>query len=80
MLKVLMMIASSLKPNSNSSNGIISLRTSIKFSEPRKNQNLIRSVIASICLLMCIVFVPERPTHLASICEKYNSDTACKVW
>ena len=75
-----MMIASYLKPHSNSSDGIIRLRTSMKFSERSKRQNLTRPFIASICLLMCIVFVPERPTHLASICEKYNSVMACKVW
>ncbi len=74
------MIASYLKPNSNSSNGIIRVRTSIKFSEQRKNQNLTRALIASICFLMCIVFVPERATYLASICERYNSAMACQVW
>ena len=76
------MIASYLKPNSNSSNGIIRLRTStsIKFSERKKNQNLTRPLMASICFLMCIVFVPERATSLASICERYNSEMACQVW
>ncbi len=80
MLTVLMMIASYLKPNSNSSDAIIRLRTSIKFSGRKKNQNLSRPLIASICFLICIVFVPERATSVTSICEKYNSDTACKVW
>ena len=76
------MIASYLKPNSNSSDGIIRLKTStsIKFSERKKNQNLSRSLIASLCFLMCIVFVPERATSLASICERYNSAMACQVW
>ena len=80
MLLVLKMIASYLKPNSNSSDGIIRLRESIKFSERKKNQNLSRSLIASICFLMCIVFVPERATSIASICERYNSAMACQVW
>ena len=74
------MIASYLKPNSNSSDGIIGLRASIKCSERKKNQNITRSLIASICFLMCIVFVPERATSIASICERYNSAIACQVW
>ena len=74
------MIASYLKPNSNSRNGNIRFSTRIEYPERRKNQNLARPLMASICLLICIVFVPERPTHLASICEQYNSDIACKVW
>ena len=74
------MTDSCLKPNSNSSDGIIRLSPSIKFSERKKNQNLSRSLIASICFLMCIVFVPERATSLASICERYNSAMACQVW
>ena len=80
MLITLMMIASYLKPNSISSDGSIRLRSSIKFSERKKNQNLTRSLIASICFLMCIVFVPERATSLVSICERYNSAMACQVW
>ena len=74
------MIASYLKPNSNSTDGIIRLRTSIKFPERKKNHNLTRPLMASICFLMCIVFVPERATSLASICERYNSAMACQVW
>ena len=80
MLIVLKMIASYLNPNSNSSHGIIRLSTSIKSSERQKNQNLTRALMASICFLMCIVFVPERATSLASICERYNSAIACQVW
>ena len=76
------MIASYFKPNSNSSDGIIRLKTStsIKFSERKKNQNIARPLMASICFLMCIVFVPERATSLGSICERYNSAMACQVW
>ncbi len=80
MLIVLKMIASCLKPNSSSSDGIIRLRASIKFPERKKNQNLTRSLMASICFLMCIVFVPERSISLVSICERYNSAMACQVW
>ena len=76
----LVMIASYLKPSLDSSDGIIRLSKSRKLSGHTKNQNLIKPVIASICFLMCIVFVPERPTQLASICEKYNSSVACQVW
>ena len=74
------MIASYLKPNSNSNDGIIRLKTSIRFSERKKNQNLARPLMASICFLMCIVFVPERATSVASICERYNPAMACQVW
>ncbi len=80
MLIVLTMIASYLKPNSSSRDGAIRVTTSIKFSERKKNQNLTRPLIASICFLMCIVFVPERATSSASICERYNSAMACQVW
>ena len=26
------------------------------------------------------IFVPESPNQVASICEKYNSANACRVW
>ncbi len=74
------MIASYLKTNSNSSDGIIRLSTSIKISERKKNQNITRALMASLCFLICIVFVPERATSVASICERYNSAMACQVW
>ena len=45
-----------------------------------KNQNFIKPFFASICFLLCILVVPEKPTNLASICEKYNSSIACQVW
>ena len=80
MLIVFAMIASYLKPSLNSANGIIKLKNSRKILEPKKNENLIKPLVASICFLMCIVFVPEKPTNLASICEKYHSAVACQVW
>ena len=75
------MVASYLKPSVNSCNGMIRLnhiRQSTK--EKKRNQNFLKPILASICFLMCIAFVPERPTHLASICEKHNSAVACKIW
>ena len=74
------MVASFLKPSLNSMNGLGRLRNEKKLCLERKNPNLIKPVLASICFLLCIVLVPERPTKLASICEKYNSSVACQVW
>ena len=36
--------------------------------------------IAFACLAFVSVFVPEKPHELASICEKYHSVNACRVW
>ena len=36
--------------------------------------------IAFASLAFVSVFVPEKPHELASICEKYNSAVACRVW
>jgi hypothetical protein len=74
------MIASYLKPSLNSINGASKLRNDKRLSVHKKNQNLIKYLLASVCLLLCIVVVPERPSNLASICEKYNSSVACQVW
>ena len=76
------MVASFLKPSS----GSLSLDSDRKLSNhkrlslQKKNQNLIKPLLASIFLLLCIIVVPERPAEVASICEKYNSSTACQVW
>jgi len=74
------MIASSLKPSLNSVNGVSKLRNYERLSRQNKNQNLIKPLIASICFLLCIAFVPEKSSNIASICEKYNSSDACQVW
>ena len=74
------MIASSIKPSLNSIYGVSKLRNEKRLSLKKKNQNLIKPLLASICLLLCIAFVPEKPSNLASICQKYNSSTACQVW
>ena len=76
----LAMVASSLKASLNSINGVSRLSNDKRLSVQKKNQNLIKPLLASMCFLLCIFFVPERPTHLASICEKYNSAVACEVW
>tara|TARA_B100000965_G_scaffold363104_1_gene345595 strand:+ start:288 stop:536 length:249 start_codon:yes stop_codon:yes gene_type:complete len=76
----LAMIASYLKPSLNSINGVNRLRNDKKVFAHAKKQQLIKPLIASICFLCCIVLVPEKPTHLASICEKHNSSVACEVW
>jgi len=74
------MIDSSIKPSLNSVYGVSKLRNEKRLSLKKKNQNLIKPLLASICLLLCIAFVPEKPSNLASICQKYNSSTACQVW
>ena len=76
----LAMIASYLKPSLNSNNGISRLSNEKKILVEKNNQKLIKAFIASICFLVCIAIVPEKPNNLASICEKYNSTVACQVW
>ena len=76
----LAMIASCLKPSLYAINGASRLRKDKRITVQKKNQNLIKPLLASICFLCCIVVVPEKPKDLASICEKYNSSTACQVW
>ena len=74
------MIASSFKPSLNSTNGGSKLRNRERLVLQKKNQSLIKSFIASICFLLCILCIPEKPSNLTSICEKYNSSLACQVW
>ena len=74
------MIASSLKPSLNSVNGASKLRNYERLSGQKNNQSLIKPLIASICFLLCIAFVPDKSSNIASICEKYNSSDACQVW
>ena len=76
----LAMIASYLKPSLNSINGPGKSRNDKRISVLKKNQNLKIPLLASICFLLCIFSLPEKPSHLASICEKYNSPVACQVW
>ena len=76
----LAMIASYLKPSVNSINGVKRLRNDKRLSVQQKNQNVIKPLLTSICFLMCIALVPEKPTNLASMCEKYNTSLACQVW
>ncbi|MBW3042591.1 hypothetical protein DNJ73_00150 [Prochlorococcus marinus XMU1408] len=76
----LVMSASYLKPSLNSINGPSRLRNDKKLYVKKRNHDLIKPLIASICFLLCLVFVPEKPTNLSSICEKYNSYAACQVW
>ena len=74
------MIASYLEPSLNPSIGVPRLRNEKRLSLQKKNQNVIKPLIASICFLFCIIAVPEKPSNVASICEKYNSSAACQVW
>ncbi len=75
------MTSSSLNPSLNSNSRVTRFVNDRRLSSvQKKNQKLVKPVLACICFLMCIVIVPERPTKLASICEKYNSSNACAVW
>ena len=76
----LAMIASYLKPSQYSTYGVARLRNPKIFSLQNKNKNLLKPLLASICFLLCIAFVPEKPANLASICQKYHSSVACQVW
>ena len=76
----LAMIASSFKPSLNSINGASKLRNYERLSGQNKTQSLIKPLIASICFLLCIAFVPEKSSDVVSVCEKYNSSVACQVW
>ena len=74
------MISSFLKPSLNSAYRVTRLRNDQRLSLQKKNKNLIKPIVAAICFLLCIVFVPEKPNNLASICQKYHSSVACQVW
>ena len=76
----LAMIASYLKPSLNSIEGVSKLRNEKRLSLQKKQENLVKYLVASTCFLLCIAFVPEKPSNLASICQKYNSSAACQVW
>ena len=36
--------------------------------------------MAFTCLTFVTILMPESPNQVASICEKYNSANACRVW
>tara|TARA_Y100001968_G_scaffold237150_1_gene220486 strand:- start:725 stop:973 length:249 start_codon:yes stop_codon:yes gene_type:complete len=76
----LAMIASYLKPSLNSANVNSKLTNDKRLFVQKNNQNLVKPILASICFLLCIVLVPEKPSNSVSICEKYNSSEACQVW
>ena len=76
----LAMIASYLKPSLNSINDTSKFSNHKSLSVQKKNQNLIKPLLASIFFLLSLIVVPEKPSNLASICEKYNSSLACQVW
>ena len=74
------MIASYLKPSLNLTSGATKLSNHKRLSIQKKNQNLIKPICASILFLFCLIVLPEKPSKLASTCEKYNSSVACQVW
>ena len=74
------MIASYLKPSLNSINGASKLSNQKRLSVQKKNPNFIKPFLASMFFFLCILVVPEKPSNLASVCEKYNSSLACQVW
>ena len=76
----LAMIASYLKPSLNSVNVVSNLNYDKRSLLKKSNQNSIKPLLFAFCFSLCIVLVPEKPTNLASICEKYHSSAACDVW
>ena len=74
------MTAAYFKPSPSSINGVGRLCNHRRLSVHKRNQNLIKPLVASMVFLSCIVILPEKQSNLASICEKYNSSNACKVW
>ena len=74
------MIASYLKPSLNSMNGSRKLSNHKRSYVQKKNQNWIEPLLASMFFLLCLIVVPEKPSNVASVCEKYNSSLACQVW
>ena len=74
------MIASYLKPSLNSTNVARKLSNHKKLFLEKKNQNMVKPLLVSILFLLSIVALPEKPSNVASICEKYNSSLACQVW
>ena len=76
----LAMIASYLKPSLDSFDGANKLSNHKRSSVQNKNQNFIKPLLAAIFFLLCILVIPEKPSNLASTCEKYNSSLACQVW
>ncbi len=74
------MSSSYLKSSLSSINGNDKLSNHKRLFVKKKNQNLIKPLLASILFLLSIVAVPEKPSNLASVCEKYNSSLACQVW
>tara|TARA_Y100001968_G_C18934762_1_gene515937 strand:+ start:171 stop:395 length:225 start_codon:yes stop_codon:yes gene_type:complete len=74
------MIFSYLQPSLNSFHGASKSNKHRRLYVQKKNESLIKTLLASIFFLLCIVVVPEKPSHVASICEKYNSSVACQVW
>jgi flagellar biosynthesis protein FlhB len=79
-VEYLVMIASYLKPNLNSMNGSSKFSNHKRLFVQKKNQDLVKPLLVSMFFLLCIILVPEKPSNLASICEKYNSSLACQVW
>ncbi len=74
------MSASYLQPSLNSMNGRNKFCKHKILCVIKRNQNLVRSSLALVFSLLCIVIVPENHSNLASVCEKYNSSVACQVW
>ena len=74
------MIASSLKPSLGSIGVYGKLNNHKRLSVQKRNHNLVKFLFAPIFLVFSIVVAPEKPSNLASVCEKYNSAAACQVW
>ncbi len=67
-------------PTSSSTSSLLRPNLDSDGSFETKIADFLRVTVGLSCILLCIVFVPEKPSHLASICERHNSPLACQVW
>ena len=74
------MVASYLDPHTSSSALIPSKDQINRFRSEHNLISIFKLAIAGCCLVSCIVFVPEEPIEMASICQRHNSINACEVW
>ena len=80
MFFVLMMVASYLDSHPSSPASLSTKGEIIKFGSADKLIRMLQCGLALSCLTICILFVPEDPTELASICQRHHSVDACQVW
>ena len=48
--------------------------------QSRNNDRCLKVFVPFFLMMFAIVFAPESPQQLASICERHNPEIACRVW